>query len=156
MSSRSAGTSTSVGQNIVGRGCRTPGGSRKGRHVVTWLAWCRGVELDVAATTEDVEDYREALSGAGCMPNTIAIKLTLVRRLYDAAIGAGLRRSNPAGARAPRSRGFRLSQRGRSGALLRAISQRSDKNEDLQRRDEQWALLVAAKATIGGLFFAAT
>jgi len=72
--------------------------------MATWLAWCRGVELDVAAAaTEDVEDYREALLGAGCLPSTIAIKLTLVRRLYDAAIRAGLRQSNPAaGVAAPR------------------------------------------------------
>lgn len=57
-----------------------------GVHVATWLAWCRGTELDLArATVDDVEDYREALIGAGCQPATVAIKLTLVRRFYDAA-----------------------------------------------------------------------
>ena len=33
----------------------------------TWLARCHATELDVAnATLDDIEDYREALIGAGC------------------------------------------------------------------------------------------
>jgi site-specific recombinase XerD len=154
-----------------------------GVHVATWLAWCRGAELDVAAaTTEDVEDYREALVGAGCLPNTVAIKLTLVRRLYDAAVRAGLRRDNPAlGVRPPRSKraaeDFGFLSEGDLALLLRAIPQRSEKNgqprvddlrdkamlallslqvlrtveiwrsnvDDVQRRDDQWALLVRGK-----------
>jgi hypothetical protein len=68
-----------------------------GVHVATWLARCRGTELELAsATVEDVEDYRDALIVAGCLQATVAIKLTLVRRFYDAAIRAGLRPDNPA------------------------------------------------------------
>jgi hypothetical protein len=38
-------------------------------HVATWLAWCRGTELDISRVTlDDVEDYREALIAAGCQP----------------------------------------------------------------------------------------
>ena len=72
-------------------------------HAGTWLAWCQGTELDVTrASVDDVEDYREALIGAGCQPATVAIKRTLVRRFYDAAIRAGLQLDNPAaGVRAP-------------------------------------------------------
>jgi len=152
-------------------------------HVATWLAWCRGVALDVAAvTTEDVEDYREALIGAGCLPNTTAIKLTLVRRLYDAAVRAGLRRDNPAvGVRGPRSKraaeDFGYLTEGDLALLLRAVPERREKNGqprvsdlrdkallallslqvlrtveiwrsnvgDVQRRDDQWALLVHGK-----------
>ena len=154
-----------------------------GVHVATWLAWCRAVALDVAAAaTEDVEDYREALLGAGCRPSTIAIKLTLVRRLYDAAIRAGLRQSHPAaGVAAPRSKraaeDFGYLSEGDLALLLRAVPERTDKDghprpidlrdkallallslqvlrtveiwrsnvDDVQRRDDQWALLVRGK-----------
>jgi site-specific recombinase XerD len=152
-------------------------------HVATWLAWCRGVALDVTrATLDDVEDYREALIGAGCQPATVAIKLTLVRRFYDAAIRAGLRLDNPAaGVRAPRGKraaeDFGYLSEGELALLLRAVPQRLDKRgqplvqdlrdkallallslqvlrtveitranvDDLQRRDDQWALLVRGK-----------
>ena len=63
---------------------------------VSWLAWYCGTELDITrATLDDVEDCREALIGAGRQPATVAIKLTVVRRFYDAAIRAGLRLDNP-------------------------------------------------------------
>ena len=152
-------------------------------HVATWLAWCRGVSLDVAGVTaDDVEDFREALIGAGCQPATVAIKLTLVRRFYDAAIRAGLRLDNPAaGVRAPRGKraaeDFGYLSEGELALLLRAVPQRVDRQggvrvqdlrdrallallslqvlrtveitranvDDLQRRDEQWALLVRGK-----------
>jgi site-specific recombinase XerD len=152
-------------------------------HVATWLAWCRGIDLDLArATLDDVEDYREALIGAGCQPATVAIKLTLVRRLYDAAVRAGLRPDNPAaGVRAPRGKrsaeDFGYLSEGELAMLLRAVPQRTDdlgeplvqnlrdkallallslqvlrtveitraNVDDLQRRDDQWALLVRGK-----------
>jgi len=152
-------------------------------HVATWLALCRGVALDVTrATLDDVEDYREALIGAGCQPATVAIKLTLVRRFFDAAIRAGLRLDNPAaGVRAPRGKraaeDFGYLSEGELALLLRAVPQRVDKFgqalvqdlrdkallallslqvlrtveitranvDDLQPRDEQWALLVRGK-----------
>jgi hypothetical protein len=103
-------------------------------HVATWLAWCRGVELDVAsATTDDVEDFREALIGAGYRPSTVAIKLTLVRRLYDAANGAGLRQDNPtASVAAPRSKraaeDFGYLSGGDLALLLRGVPQRTAKH----------------------------
>jgi site-specific recombinase XerD len=105
-----------------------------GVHVATWLAWCRGTELEPAsATVDDVEDYREALIGAGCLPATVAIKLTLVRRFYDAAIRAGLRQDNPAaGVRAPRGKraaeDFGYLSEGELALLLRAVPQRTDKH----------------------------
>jgi site-specific recombinase XerD len=152
-------------------------------HVATWLAWCNGTELEVThASVDDVEDYREALIGAGCQPATVAIKLTLVRRFYDAAIRAGLRVDNPAaGVRAPRAKraaeDFGYLSEGELALLLRAVPQRVDKLgqpliqdlrdkgllalmslqvlrtveitranvDDLQARDEQWALLVRGK-----------
>jgi site-specific recombinase XerD len=102
-------------------------------HVATWLAWCRGVELDVAgATVDDVEDYREALVGAGCQPSTTALKLTLVRRFYDAAIRAGLRQHNPAaGVAAPRGKraaeDFGFLGEGELALLLRGVPRRADR-----------------------------
>jgi site-specific recombinase XerD len=152
-------------------------------HIGTWLAWCHGTELDVTrASVDDVEDYREALIGAGCQPATVAIKLTLVRRFYDAAIRAGLRLDNPAaGVRAPREKraaeDFGYLSEGELALLLRAVPQRVDKLgepriqdlrdkallalmslqvlrtveitranvDDLQPRDQQWALLVRGK-----------
>jgi site-specific recombinase XerD len=152
-------------------------------HVATWLAWCRGVSLEVSqVAVDDVEDYREALIGAGCQPATVAIKLTLVRRFYDAAIRAGLRHDNPAiGVHAPRAKraaeDFGYLSEGELALLLRAVPRRVDKHgqllvqdlrdkallallslqvlrtveiaraniDDLQRRDEQWALLVRGK-----------
>jgi site-specific recombinase XerD len=152
-------------------------------HVATWLASCRGTELELAsATVDDVEDYREALIGAGCQPATVAIKLTLVRRFYDAAIRAGLRPDNPAaGVRAPRAKraaeDFGYLSEGELALLLRAVPRRVDRHgqplvqdlrdkallallslqvlrtveitranvDDLQRRNEQWPLLVRGK-----------
>ena len=102
-------------------------------HVATWLAWCRGVSLDIArATLDDVGDYREALIVAGCQPATVAIKLTLVCRFYDAAIRAGLRLDNPAaGVRAPRGKraaeDFGFLSEGELALLLHAVPQRTGK-----------------------------
>jgi site-specific recombinase XerD len=102
-------------------------------HVATWLAWCRGVGLDVAqATVDDVEDYREGLIGAGCQPSTVALKLTLVRRFYAAAIRASLRQGNPAdGVSAPRSKrtaeDFGYLSEGDLALLLRGVPRRLDK-----------------------------
>ena len=102
-------------------------------HVATWLAWCRGMDLEPArAGVDDVEDYREALIGAGCQPATVAIKLTLVRRFYDAAVRAGLRLNNPAaGVGAPRPKGaaedFGYLSEGELALLLRGVPRRVDK-----------------------------
>jgi site-specific recombinase XerD len=120
-----------------------------GVHVATWLAWCRATELELAsATVDDVEDYREALIGAGCQPATVAIKLTLVRRFYDAAIRAGLRQDNPAaGVRAPlRKRAaedFGYLSEGELALLLRAVPRRIDKHGQLLVQDLRDKALLA-------------
>jgi integrase/recombinase XerD len=112
----------------------------------------------------------------------VAIKLTLVRRFYDAAVRAGLRVDNPAaGVHAPRGKraaeDFGYLSEGELALLLHAVRKRVDKRgqpllqdlrdkallallslqglrtveitranvDDLQRRDEQWALLVRGK-----------
>ncbi|MBV9324844.1 MAG: tyrosine-type recombinase/integrase [Chloroflexi bacterium] len=120
-----------------------------GVHVATWLAWCRGTELDLArATLDDVEDYREALVGAGCQLATVAIKLTLVRRFYDAAIRAGLRLDNPAaGVRAPRGKraaeDFGYLSEGELALLLRAVPQRLDTHGQVLVQDLRDKALLA-------------
>jgi integrase/recombinase XerD len=66
--------------------------------VKQYLEWCRQNALDPrAATRETIKIYRWWLSEQqGYKPKTIAIKLTAVSRLYDAAIEYGLMGSNPA------------------------------------------------------------
>jgi len=87
-------------------------------HVATWLAWCRGTGLELAsATVDDVEDYREALIGAGCQPATVAIQAdarpSLLRRRdprRPAPRQPGRRRARAACQ--ARRRGLRLPRRG--------------------------------------------
>ena len=74
--------------------------------VRVWLAWCakRGVNA-ARATHADVKAYRQALIEAGYKSATIAFKLTIVRRCYQAAQHAGLRADNPAaGVKPPRDK----------------------------------------------------
>ncbi len=69
-----------------------------------YLEWCRTSSIDPrAATRETIKVYRWWLSEQkGYKPKTIAVKLTAVSRLYDAAIEYGLIGSNPAwGIKAP-------------------------------------------------------
>ena len=71
-----------------------------------WGAWCRarGVAPQ-AADAEALKAYRRALVEQGYRPAAIAFKLAVVRRVYQAAVAAGLRPDNPAvGVRAPRAR----------------------------------------------------
>jgi integrase/recombinase XerD len=62
--------------------------------------------LAIAALTEDdVLAYRRELVEAGLRPTTIALKLSALRRLLDAAVRTGRLPANPAaGVRAPRDR----------------------------------------------------
>jgi integrase/recombinase XerD len=66
--------------------------------VKQYLEWCRSSAIDPrAATRETIKIYRWWLSEQrGYKPKTIAIKLTAVSRLYDAAMEYGLMGSNPA------------------------------------------------------------
>ena len=65
--------------------------------VKQYLEWCRQSEIDPqAATRETIKIYRWHLAQRGYQPNTIAVKLTAVSRLYDAAVEYGLMGGNPA------------------------------------------------------------
>lgn len=92
-----------------------------------WLAWCREQGRDAAtAGVDDVKHYRQALVARGCRPATIAHKLAILRRLYQAAVAAGLRPDNPAvGVRPPRAKraaeDVRCLAEGELALLLRAV-----------------------------------
>jgi site-specific recombinase XerD len=75
--------------------------------VAAWVTWCRECEINPAsATVSDVKDYRQDLVQNDYKPGTIAQKLTVIRRFYEAAVTAGLRADNPAtGIKPPRERG---------------------------------------------------
>jgi integrase/recombinase XerD len=66
--------------------------------VKQYLEWCRSSAIDPrAATRETIKVYRWWLAEQrGYKPKTIAIKLTAVSRLYDAAMEYGLMSGNPA------------------------------------------------------------
>jgi len=78
-------------------------------HVGQFVDWCTSQELNPAeATEETLEAYRAHLVGEGYERGTIAVKLSVVRRLYEAATWRGLRPDNPAaGLKAPKERGTR-------------------------------------------------
>jgi site-specific recombinase XerD len=71
-----------------------------------WVGWCGEHGLDTkTATGNHVKRYREDLVADGFRPTTITHKLNVLRRVYAAAVAAGLRADNPAmGIRAPRDR----------------------------------------------------
>lgn len=65
--------------------------------VQEWVAWCKARGIDPArATIQDVRAYRADLIQHGYARATIAWKLTIIRRLYEAAVTNGLRPDNPA------------------------------------------------------------
>ena len=74
--------------------------------LAAWVSWCADHDVDARlATVEDIKRYREDLVAQGRQPSTIAHKLNVLRRVYAAAVAAGLRADNPAtGVRAPRDR----------------------------------------------------
>jgi site-specific recombinase XerD len=74
--------------------------------VGAWVQWCGEHGINPAtATAMDVKTYRQALVTDGYKLQSVAFKLTLVRRFYDAAKEAGYRPDNPAaGVKAPRSK----------------------------------------------------
>lgn len=71
-----------------------------------FVSWCQEHEISPAAAGEDeVRGYRQYLVEAGYTRGSMALKLGVVRRLYEAAQWRGLRLDNPAaGIRAPRDR----------------------------------------------------
>ncbi len=67
------------------------------REVGYWIAWCQARGLNpLDAKRDDVERYREGLKAAGICVTTRAMKLSIVRRFYDAAIRHELVAKNPA------------------------------------------------------------
>ena len=74
--------------------------------VAQWVAWCAADHCDPgSATPIHIKRFRQALLEAGYKPITIRLRLTTVRRFYEAARNAGLRPDNPAaGVRPPRVR----------------------------------------------------
>jgi len=78
-------------------------------HAGQFVDWCSDHGLDPAMAKEvDLEHYRAYLVAEGYERGTIAVKLSVVRRLYEAATWRGLRPDNPAaGTKAPKERGTR-------------------------------------------------
>ena len=153
-----------------------------GGHELSVGCWAKALMLRLirtgrgTATADDVKRYREDLVTQGRRPTTIAHKLNVLRRVYAAALAAGLRADNPAvGIRAPRDRRapedfgylseveltllFRavphddtlkhLRDRALLGLLglqaLRTVEIERANVADLQRRGDDWALLVHGK-----------
>lgn len=71
-----------------------------------FVAWCQQQDISPSTATEhDIIAYRKHLVDADYRPTTIALKLAVVRRLYEAIRWRGLRVDNPAtGVKAPRDR----------------------------------------------------
>jgi len=71
-----------------------------------FVNWCQEQDINPAAVTEDhVVRYRKDLIDAGYSRSSIALKLSVVRRLYEAIHWRGLRQDNPAaGIKAPKDR----------------------------------------------------
>jgi site-specific recombinase XerD len=74
--------------------------------LAAWVGWCAEHAVDAKiATADDLKLYREDLVTIGRQPSTIAHKLNVLRRVYAAAVAAGLRADNPVvGLRATRDR----------------------------------------------------
>jgi site-specific recombinase XerD len=74
--------------------------------IASWVSWCKSQGIHPAhAMTEDVKAYRQDLVSAHYKPASIAHRLVILRRFYQAAVSAGLRADNPAaGVRPPREK----------------------------------------------------
>jgi len=70
------------------------------------VAWCASQNLDVATVeAAHVKRFRQTLLESGYQPVSVGLKLSVVRRFYEAARTAGLRTDNPAaGVKSPRVR----------------------------------------------------
>ncbi|MBN1137590.1 MAG: tyrosine-type recombinase/integrase, partial [Anaerolineae bacterium] len=71
-----------------------------------FVAWCRRESIrPETATEKEIIAYRKYLIDGGYKQATVALKLAVVRRLYEAIRWRGLRGDNPAaGVKAPRDR----------------------------------------------------
>jgi integrase/recombinase XerC/integrase/recombinase XerD len=66
-------------------------------HLKHWLTWCQVNRVDPARPMVDhVKAFRRELVNAKLAHNTIALKLTTIRRFYDGALLRGLIEFNPA------------------------------------------------------------
>lgn len=66
-------------------------------HLNQWLRWCQTRCLNPAAVRQaDVECFRHELIQAGMKASSISVKLTVIRRFYQAAMNRGLIAVNPA------------------------------------------------------------
>jgi site-specific recombinase XerD len=74
--------------------------------VASWFSWCKSQNINPAsATTGDVKAYRQDLVSAHYKSASIAHRLAVLRRFYQAAVNAGLRPDNPAtGVRPPKEK----------------------------------------------------
>lgn len=83
----------------VGSGAASPDTIRTYiTQIKQFLLWCDARTIDpVTVGRQEIKAYRRALhEERGLKSSTIALKLTAVRRFYDAAIEAGLLQYNPA------------------------------------------------------------
>ena len=73
-------------------------------NVLEYSRWCEACGISPGqATKAEVKAYRRYLEEKGRTPGTIAVKLSVLRRLFEAARNAGLRGDNPAaGVHGPR------------------------------------------------------
>ena len=99
-----------------------------------FLRWCRQTAIaPLLASRSDIKAYRRALCEQGFKTSTIALKLSAVRRLYDAAIEAELIAINPAlGIKPPYSRkdpaeGITFLEKVEVKQLLECVEVSSDK-----------------------------
>jgi len=67
------------------------------REVGMWLDWCARQNVEpLHATRTDIERFREGLKAAGLAATTRALKISIVRRFYAAAVRHDLIAKNPA------------------------------------------------------------
>lgn len=66
-------------------------------NIKEFARWCAGVGISPGQATEsDLKAYRQHLAEEKRTPGTIAVKLTVLRRFFEAARARGLREDNPA------------------------------------------------------------
>jgi integrase/recombinase XerC/integrase/recombinase XerD len=75
-------------------------------NVRAWVNWCQANGINPAkASVDTIKQYRKHLVESGLKAGTIALKLTVIRRFYQAAVERGLVSVNPAlHVKAPRDR----------------------------------------------------
>ena len=77
------------------------------RQIVQFIKWCENHQLNpVEITKNDIKNYRRwMIKTRKFQPATIALKLSVVRRFYQAAVDRGFMTNNPAtGVKAPKEK----------------------------------------------------